>query len=388
MQVLIADDEATSLVIIQGLLKKEDCEAIAVDNGEDALKVLRSKDAPKLAILDWMMPNMDGIDVCKKIHELKLDKPPYIIMLTSKDGKADMAEALDSGADDYMIKPCDPIEFRARLHVGLRSIELREKIENQNRDLQKLIEEKQFLLSELEEDLGVAGSVQRQLFPREMPEDTDLDIAALSIPCNSLGGDMCDVRKLSDGRTIILMYDVAGHGVSSALIAAFAKASFAKIVNQVNDPSEILALLNDEILQVTPSALFLTAFLMIYDKENCTITYSGAGHIPQLHYNTKTKEVEILKSKGVPIGMMPNQKYFNSSLDLEKGDSIVLFTDGFTETFNGAQEMFGKQRMEECVHEFRTENCNIMIHKIIETLNEFRGHNVNEDDICILAIKR
>lgn len=343
MRVLIADDEATSLALLNGLLKKEDCEAVSVNNGEDALKALRAKDSPKLAILDWMMPGMDGIDVCKKIHQLKLDKPPYIIMLTSKDGKSDMAEALDSGADDYMIKPCDPIEFRARLHVGLRSIELREKIEKQNNDLQDLIEEKQHLLTELEEDLGVAGSVQRQLFPKDMPEETGLDIVALSIPCNALGGDMCDVRKIDEDRTIILMYDVAGHGVSSALIARFAKASFTKIVSQETEPSKILSLFNKEIFNVTPAALYLTAFLMVYNKKRGELTYSGAGHIPQLHYSKRHDEVAQLKSDGMPIGMMPDQNYVDSTLMIEPDDIVILFTDGLTETFSPEQDMFGKK---------------------------------------------
>lgn len=388
MRVLIADDEATTLALIQGLLKKENCEAVTVTNGKDALKLLRGANAPKLAILDWMMPGMDGIEVCRNIREHKLTKPPYIIMLTSKDGKSDMAEALDSGADDYMIKPCDPIEFRARLHVGLRSIELREKIEKQNKDLQKLIEDKQQLLNELEEDLGVAGSVQKQLFPKEMPLGTGLDIAALSIPCNELGGDMCDVRKIDDDKTAVLMYDVAGHGVSSALIAAFAKASFVKIISQEIQPGKILELLNDEIMQVTPSALYLTAFLMIYDKKQGSVVYSGAGHIPQLYYNLVNDEVIPLKSEGVPVGMMPSQTYNETTINISDGDLIVLFTDGLTETFNADQEIYGKARMQENVYNKKNLNSNDMIHKIIEELNEFRGHNNNEDDICMVSIRK
>lgn len=388
MRVLIADDEATSLAIIQGLLKKEDCDPVAVNNGEDAFKILRGVEAPKLAILDWMMPEMDGIDVCRKLRELDLEKPPYIIMLTSKDGKADMAAALDSGADDYIIKPCDPIEFRARLHVGLRSIELREKIEKQKNDLQTLIEEKQLLLNELEEDLRVAGSVQKQLFPHYMPKDTGLDIAALSIPCNALGGDMCDVKKIDQNHTIALLYDVAGHGVSSALIAAFAKASFSKIVTHAFKPSKILSLLNDEIIKVTPAALYLTAFLMIYDKRSHKITYSGAGHLPQLYYSKEKDEVSLLRSEGMPIGMMGDLVYKDIELQVGEGDSIILFTDGFTETFNSEEEMFGKERMVESLYEFKNNNSNDIVRKIVDKVNDFRGHKINEDDICILVLKK
>lgn len=388
MRILVADDELTSLMIIQELLKKENCETIAARNGEEALAVLSSPEAPKIAILDWVMPMMDGIKVCRKIHELKLDQPPYIIMLTSKDKKDDMAKALDAGADDYIIKPCDPIELRSRLNVGKRSIALRGKVERQNKDLQKLIMEKQHLLNELKEDLIIAGSVQKKLLPKSIPEDTGLDIAARSIPCNQMGGDMYDVQKLDNDTTALLIFDVAGHGVTSALIAALAKHHFTKMIDTESSPGKILSLLNDEIFEVTPSALYLTAFLLTYNKNSHELKYCGAGHISQMFYNAEADKVIQLRSDGLPIGMMPKQKYEDSITTLKPDDSITLFTDGFTETFNSKEEMFGKAGMENAVKEFHCLHSAEIMESLIAKINDFRGSSENKDDLCILNLKR
>lgn len=124
MRVLIAEDDFTSRTVLVGVLKKEGHEVIATINGADAWNAMQQPDAPALVILDWMMPGMDGREVLRRIREVETDRPPYVIMLTTKGEKADIVTGLDAGANDYLSKPFDPGELRARIEVGRRMLEM------------------------------------------------------------------------------------------------------------------------------------------------------------------------------------------------------------------------------------------------------------------------
>ena len=120
MKILIAEDNLMSRNLMNALLTKSGHEVVAAVNGAEAWEIMQRPDAPRLAILDWMMPIMDGIEVCRRIRSLQTDRPPYIILLTTMAEKADIVAGLEAGADDYLIKPCDIRELRARIGVGHR----------------------------------------------------------------------------------------------------------------------------------------------------------------------------------------------------------------------------------------------------------------------------
>ena len=137
MKILIAEDDFTSRAVLTGVLKKHGHEIVATDNGAKAWQAMQQPDAPKLAIFDWMMPELDGLEVCRRVRALETDQPPYIIMLTAKVEKEDIIAGLDAGADDYLAKPFDPRELRARVDVGQRMIKMREELIETNRRLEK-----------------------------------------------------------------------------------------------------------------------------------------------------------------------------------------------------------------------------------------------------------
>lgn len=126
MKILIAEDDLTSRKILAGVLRKIGHEVLETVDGLAAWTELQKEDAPKLAILDWMMPGMEGLDVVRKVRSLDLEKPPYIIMLTTRGEKADVIAGLDSGANDYLSKPFDTGELQARVEVGRRMVELQD----------------------------------------------------------------------------------------------------------------------------------------------------------------------------------------------------------------------------------------------------------------------
>ncbi len=124
MKTLIADDDLTSRNVLSAILKKQGWEVVTTVNGVEALAAMRQPDAPRLAILDWMMPEMDGVEVCRELSAIKADQPPYIILLTTRDRKEDIVAGLDAGANDYLTKPFCVAELRARLGVGQRVLEI------------------------------------------------------------------------------------------------------------------------------------------------------------------------------------------------------------------------------------------------------------------------
>lgn len=128
MKVLIAEDDEVSRRILQLTLIAAGHEVIAARNGIEAISALESEDAPKLAVLDWMMPEMDGLEVCRRVRQMQSAAPAYIILLTAKGGKTDIIQGLEAGANDYVIKPFDRGELLARVKVGETVVNLQEKL--------------------------------------------------------------------------------------------------------------------------------------------------------------------------------------------------------------------------------------------------------------------
>jgi len=128
LKILIADDDELSLMLMETTLKRIGYDVVAAVNGRDAMDRLLEIDGPRLALLDWMMPEMDGPVVCQNIRALSHRPYIYVTLLTSKDSKADLVEGLDAGADDYLTKPCDPEELKARLRTGQRIPQLEDQL--------------------------------------------------------------------------------------------------------------------------------------------------------------------------------------------------------------------------------------------------------------------
>jgi phosphoserine phosphatase RsbU/P len=145
MRILIADDDPTSLAALVATLQRRGDEVVAVSSGTEALEALQRPDAPRVAILDWIMPGIDGVEVIRRIRAGETDQPPHIIIVTARGDKANIVEGLGSGADDYVCKPYDPDELRARVDVGRRMLELRARLAEHARGLQQALDEVQTL---------------------------------------------------------------------------------------------------------------------------------------------------------------------------------------------------------------------------------------------------
>jgi predicted signal transduction protein with EAL and GGDEF domain len=156
MKILIADDDAISRCLVQKTLEREGYEVLAVENGRSAAECLSSADGPRLALLDWVMPELDGLSVCRQIRSRSNHPYIYMILLTSKESREDMVKGFEAGADDYLTKPCNPEELKARLRAGQRILRLQDKlIQDARQDSLTRLPNRAFFLDQL------AGCVKR-----------------------------------------------------------------------------------------------------------------------------------------------------------------------------------------------------------------------------------
>jgi DNA-binding response OmpR family regulator len=147
LRILIAEDDPVSCQILATRLQKWDYDVVIARDGREAMTVMRSTNAPSLAVLDWMMPGMDGIEVCRRLREV--NKAVYIIFLTSLETKENIRQALDAGADDYLVKPFDTFALQTRIRVGLRIIGLQGVLASRVTELEKALLELRELRGEL-----------------------------------------------------------------------------------------------------------------------------------------------------------------------------------------------------------------------------------------------
>ena len=139
MKILIAEDDAVSRRLLEATLEKFGYEVVVAVDGAEAWAVLQGADAPRLAILDWMMPEIDGVEICRRLRQVPNTTPPYLILLTAKCGKEDVVTGLDAGANDYLTKPFDRAELRARVQVGAHVLELQEALAARVRELEEAL---------------------------------------------------------------------------------------------------------------------------------------------------------------------------------------------------------------------------------------------------------
>lgn len=202
MKILIAEDDFTSRTILAGVLKNHGHEVVETANGLDAWNTMLLPDAPKLVILDWMMPEMDGLEVCRRLRSLDTDVSPYIIILTAKGEKANIVAGLESGADDYLAKPFDPGELQARVNVGNRILELET----------KLLEARNALAREAMHD-SLTGVLSR----RAITDALSRELYIVRRYHNGLAVMICDIDHFKK------INDTHGHMAGDEVLCGFAR---------------------------------------------------------------------------------------------------------------------------------------------------------------------
>ena len=261
-------------------------------------------------------------------------------------------------------------------------------------NLTLLSSEKTYLLDEMiekkrmAEELSIARTIQQGLIPRDIPSFDSVDTALLNIPSREVGGDYVDIAQSPDGNLIFAIADVSGKGVPAALLMANLQAMLHVLLPVEISLSEAVERINNLLVQHTPEDKFVTFFLAKYYRDEHKFCYVNAGHNPGYLLRSGTDRIEELNTGGILLGALPTfAPYETGEIVLKKGDQILLYTDGFTETFNpDRSEEFGEARLQASFITHREESAEDLLKYLLKDVEAF-GDPRASDDLTALAIR-
>ncbi|MFQ6040014.1 MAG: PP2C family protein-serine/threonine phosphatase [Candidatus Poribacteria bacterium] len=374
-KILVVDDEPRNVRLLSVILKAQGYDVLQGYSGEEALEKAETE-APDLILLDVMMPRMDGYKVCKILRGTEQTRAIPIVMITALRGLDEKIKALDIGADDFISKPFNNFEVLARIRTLLRVKYLHDELEAKNQIL--------------EDELAMAREVQQALLPKdiELQMPPGLKFCYQYIPALAVGGDFFDIVKISPNVIGVFIADVMGHGAQPALITVLIKTLLSELVYKLQTPAELLGELNQRYnALVRQTGIFTSALYLTVDVDKQTIVFSNAGHPPALLISREKLQLkELLKDSSFALGLAGECTYKNHERKLERGDTILLYTDGLSDIANRNGEIFGFDNLKSIVADNLKLQNTILIQTILNAIDAFTGNAPKPDDITVLAI--
>ena len=247
-------------------------------------------------------------------------------------------------------------------------------------------------MTEHKKALVLAGEVQKSLLPQEKPIVNGLDIAGRNVSCDEIGGDYFDFlwrHKSRKGSVGIVVGDISGHGVDSALLMTTARAFLRMRAAQPGSISEIISEMNSHLASdVHGTGKFMTLFYLAIDSEQQDLNWVRAGHDPALVYTPDTDEFEELKGTGIALGVTDGFEYVeHHKKGLKNGQIIAIGTDGIWEAFNSDWQMFGKKRLREIIQKHAKSSAEVILSAVYAELHTFMDGAKSADDITLVIIK-
>src|SRR5215469_1087217 len=371
--ILLVDDDPANIHVVRAILKFDYSLRIAT-SGVRALELANAKPFPDLILLDIMMPDLDGYEVCRLLKADQTTREIPVIFLTGKTEVADETRGFEAGAVDYIHKPFSPPIVTARVKNHLLLREARAQLATQLRNIN----------SELE----LAREIQLSILPHEVPCVEGLEIATRFLPVSSVAGDFYDFLVADQKGVGILVADVTGHGLPAALIASMLKVALSAQAAHASQPDRVLCGLNHALCGMFQK-YFVTAIYIYLDLETNALSYSGAGHPPLLLRRESTGEITELLHNGAMLGLLLEEAYSSIEIPLENGDRILLYTDGIVEAMNSSEEQYGLERLKGFLADDQSFEPNNFAQALLAELSHWsRGVTGGslQDDITLLAV--
>jgi sigma-B regulation protein RsbU (phosphoserine phosphatase) len=396
MKVLIAEDDEAYTTFLRDSLDHWGYEIFEARNGREAYDLI-NKESINLVISDWMMPEMDGLDLCNKIRQSIKDKYVYFILLTAKSDKKDLVEGMESGADSFIVKSYNSDELEVCVRAGVRILELEETLNERNNQLGKTNKNLTEAYEIIEKDLEAASKIQKNLLP-EFFKLQNVDFDWIFLPSSYVAGDTFNYFKLNENEIGFYIIDVAGHGVAAALSAVtlsqlispsssdekpFDEILINKETGESESPSKVLSKLNKRFQSETCDQYF-TMIYGIIDTKNNRIKMAQAGHPNPILL--RNGEANFLKATGFPIGLIPNVEYDESSFEIREKDRIFFYSDGLTDCCRD-EERFSDKRLIDYLHATKELKINDLTKDFEQNLSEWQKGKPLADDITFLAMQ-
>ena len=384
VKILSVDDEMDlELLLTQYFrrkIRKGEYEFVFAHNGLEALTMMLKHPDIEIILSDINMPEMDGLTLLAKINEMR-NPALRVIMVSAYGDMGNIRQAMNNGAFDFATKPIDLDDLSVTIEKAIEQINYVHQMQQEHSQLESL-----------KGDLAVAGEIQQAILPRifpPFPEDADkIDIAASMTPAKDVGGDFYDFFRIDDERIGFVIADVSGKGIPAAIFMAVSRTLIRATGIRGGSPAECITYSNKLLSNESVDSMFVTVFYAIINLKTGEVTYCNAGHNPP-YLLKHSGDVEPLPMTGDTIvGALDGLIYHDQTLQLEHGDSLVLYTDGVTEAINTSFEEFGDQRLKETLEEVTMLNCQQMVDAIKADVAAFVGEAEQSDDITVLTLKR
>jgi sigma-B regulation protein RsbU (phosphoserine phosphatase) len=369
--ILVVDDSPMNLQVLVRTLHGSGHRILAARDGTAALEIAR-RARPDLMLLDVMMPELDGFEVCRAIKADPETQDIVVIFLSALGEVSDKVSGLHLGAVDYITKPIQAEEVLARVGNHLtRQYLARQLRESRDR---------------LERELASAASMQRLILPADMPTHPSASFAAFYQTSRHAGGDYYDVLPLGGDRFGIVVADVSGHGAPAAIVMAMIRAVIHTYPGVPDDPPAVLHYLNRHFGYLWETSMFATALYGVLDAGQRTLRLSCAGHPPPLLLGAD-RCVEPLGLEAVmslfwdELGDVPCTEHV-----LSPGDRVVFYTDGITDREAPDGTMYDEEGLLSALGGRAAAAPSAIVERIVAALDAFAGSHEPGDDQTLLVV--
>ena len=371
-RVLIVDDVKTNIDILVEALRDDYKLSVALD-GAAALRSIE-KNPPDLVLLDIVMPGLDGYEVCRRLRAQEPTRELPVMFLSALEDVKDKTHGFEVGGNDYLTKPFEVLEVKARVRSLLKAKAYADAIREA-----------------MARDLRIAREIQMGILPADLAavtRGTGLDVHAIIEPAREVGGDLYEVLRVSNDRIVVALGDVSGKGIPAALFMAVAVTVLRTLARHIAEPDEILRRLNDELAEQNPRGMFVTLQCLVFDLAQGRVSGAGAGH-HQLAIVSRGRPPRLAcASSGRPAGLMAGNPIERETMQLEPDDTFVLFSDGVSEAMNTAEEFYGDDRLMTVLSGAGAgEPAADIVKRVIADVHAFAAGAEQSDDITVLAAR-
>lgn len=375
MKIVIVDDNKTNLMIVEKILYKAGYKRLVLLSSAMELYDYLQLDAPNpgesdidLILMDLMMPEVDGIEACRKVlgNERFHDLP--IIFVTAMGDSNKMAEAMDAGALDYVMKPINKVELLARIRSVLRLKQ--EKDLRKERDLR------------IQYELDLAKQVQLSMLPGPVQKE-DVTISAVYKPSFELAGDLYAWYQISPHRYGVILLDMMGHGISSSLVCMYIYSALKDSITSLCDPEAVMRELNRRMNQLHNDTLinyYFTAIYFVLDTEEQSIEYVNAGHPAGIAM--VDGKVQMMEEGCCALGFFDEIEVCKGVISYTERAQILLYTDGLSEWLEEEYED-ASVKLTSCMKEDGMDDPAALLQRL-QPGRELM--NPQKDDICLVMI--
>jgi serine phosphatase RsbU (regulator of sigma subunit) len=395
-RILVVDDKEANVRLIEGMLRIAGYTAVESTTDPTGVCELHRKNRYALILLDLLMPGMDGFQVMEGLKEIEKDGYlPVLVITAQPDHKL---RALQAGAKDFVSKPFELAELRARVHniLEVRLLHLETKsyskvLEETVRELEasrevirlKTLEEQK----RSEQELALAQETQESLLPRFLPQFENFRIHAFNHPTRYVGGDFYDFLQLGSGEWVGVLADVSGKGMPAALLSSMVLGALSMEFRSRTEPQDVLDRVNQLLCQKSLPFQFVTLFLFLLSPHG-TGQFISAGHNPAYLFRSATGKIEELASDAYILGLFDFASYQSRTLHLHNGDILVVYSDGLTDAQDQEGEMFGEERLLQIIRQEAPSGSHAIERRFLNAIEEFTQGMPQTDDITFVVVEK